>query len=1376
MGTITKYATTLEQVSDSRFQTNEWSNLENGVGNTNVATSSKYTSNFVPQQLYAHDFEIQFPEQFTITNIRLEVKIKGSVKNTRVPTAFFDFLSINGHGSADYGKDVFSAQPNINISEAYNVISYSMGKEDAVKYNATRKNIENDRFGVILKFDESGSSGGVSVEWIRITITYDEPQYVCEIRGHTTPNDWEAKYLYKYGVGERFSVLFYVHNPITYTSNPKDVQIEIPLGLRIERFETSDGATFDENTRILHLEWVDSNGRLIGGSPYVKIYFLARTVGLKPLSIVGDSHVGSTTQYLYVEKSGLDFGDDESVVISSTDVRRCDYSDFHVGVRCLSSDNEAGYEFRLRGSDMTDKNENTFVSFDLDESRTSAGVSVQYQNTSFVMFNVPANKEVDIYFTVTFLPDFEGEETFKVIPEDTGYEYDYDYVSLDAYRYVCDVRYDDKKDIVFTNSRMVSVIDTGAYVYPMGISEYDNPLVMDKCTLRLSKFNEIDYIGCVPLEQTHFNPKSTYKDTLLDTYYKNKRYMGKKGAIDETITLNVRLPPKDVTTLQGLVAMDKPVPINANHKCFEGDALNHRGWAELYSITSQKTNPHWYKCELGVKYITHNLNTRFTINKGSRVSDYFLPELMTDVCTYGEDLTKNFYIETNGGYTYSKSIEDYHMRNMLALPNGKRFTVSSAERLSIKSQVNLNWYSTRNAENQDNNVSRVVRLIDAETGNAVLEYEWYDIDWSRTSEYTCRVICRILHKGAYKTILNRNLVLNNDVEYDPTQTGEIDIFGSELIFKIVADKVTIQDCGFSGKELVIEDINIQSGQYLVEVEFINNNIDHDTPDILNWIDISVKELAFSSNYSNYYSNILISPFPVPGKQIVFTRDSEEGTIFYLLDDGTECSYMINPYFQYHCGVDLQSRDGISIFNLDNNYQVVYITNGLVKLGINRFNGRMTLSKYDKYSKSFSNDETSHHFQLTKYDDININSFTDDKLELQVSDTIITMWRGHPYVRFAHPNEDILLTDKFIKVYADGVGDKSSDIPQFFNLVDSTNLLSECIASDRKIKSDCFSVTESEYNPPQNDAFITVERNGGLANYSLFTADCSVPYDDMRFIIDGRVYIGDKIGSGEQYFATHKLYHKFTTTGTHTVQSVYYKGSDYYFSTVTDVVVEDNGYKLTPTFPSTMYYLQHDYTCVLTQAGEPLEGETVVFHVNGLSYAKLTNENGVARLNNRLSPREEGDNHSQDSDYASKNIPYHVRMTYSEGGSTLATAEKDATILKGYANIDLMSSDYIQDNTKPKLTVTKGGYVLAQLTNNLDPSEDEYILPEEVYIKNKNVVLSVNGRDYTRITDNTGNARLNINLNAGVYDLRVSFAGDNEYTGNIKNFELRVVDN
>jgi len=1348
MAVITKYASTVEEIKDDRFQSNSWSNLVDAVGSNGLVASSSYTikdgKRFSPAQLYAHNFGIELPEQYNIKSVDIDVRIRGSAANTLVPRGYIFYQGGIGHVGMTYSSNVYTVQPETYLADGFGVVNYHMNYSDIVQYKLTKNRLESDVFGLILQFNESSQDkvAGVSVDWIRVTIEYEEPTYKIEIQGRLTDRKYEAPYHFKYGVSDPVDVTIKVHNTGSITSNPKAVNINIPLGLHLYYYETSQGAYYNPNTDELELDW--SYGR----SPYLKLYLHARYVGTKEINVTGDSQIGSLSKYLYVEKT-WHLGADEDVAISSGEVRRWSESEFHFAVRTINEDATAS--FNVFFDKDTDKQ--VLVEWLLDESLSSDGVSIADYTKSFIEFNIPPDEEVEIHFTGRFLLKFEGERTLTVVSEDTLYRYTYEYTCLEPYRYVADFV---NRDIVFSNARLVSQVETGAYVYPIAVSEYDSTLVEDKCTLRLTRFDDIDYIGCVALKQTHFNPKSTYKDTLLNTTYKNKTYMGKKGAIDETITLNVRLPPKDVTTMQGLVAMDKPIPINANHLAFEGDSLNHRGWAELYGITSEETNPHWYKCVLSVKYLTHNLNTRFLINKGSRVSDYFLPELMTAYHSYGEDITKRYYIETNGGYYYNKDELDYHKRTMLALPYGKRFEIKGMDKLSIKSEINFNWYSTRNYENTENNMSRIVRLIDSETGNSVLEYEWYDVDFSSANAYNCRAICRVLYKGAFKTVLNRNLILNNDIEYDSSEYGGMDVYGTELTFKIIADKLSIQDAGFSGKELVIEDIDLQNGQYYFDVEFTNNNITNDSPDIVNWVDINVLELKYTSEYSNYYKNLLVSPFCVPGKNVVFTRNSEEGTIFYLEDDGTECSYMVNPYYQYHCGVDLQSQDRISIFNLDNNYKTVFITNGLIKLGINRYTGRLDLEKYDSKFKRYIHTNT---FQLTKYEDININSFTDDKLEIQVSDTIITIWRGRPFIRIAHETEDILFKDTFTKIYADAVGNSSSTLPKFFNLVDTTNLLPNGIGSDRLINEECWDVTESTIPDWSYDVYVDVAVNGGLANPTTITADYNYYTNEkMNFIIDGQVIAGIK-KSGTGY--THTIDYQFKEEGEHTVRAVYYKGANYYLSEVITVNIVDNAYHIEATFPSTMYYLQNDFTCKLTYAKEPVANKTVIFYVNGLSYPKLTNEEGIARLNNQLSPREEEENKSQPDDYTTSNTPYNVIMTYASGGKTLATAMKEATILKGYVNIGL-----------DKTTVVKGNPVTVQLKNNLDPDDDD-IVEGEQYVKNTPVVLSVNGRDYPRVTDNEGKCKLMINLNPGNYDLRVTFTGNNKYQGTIRNFELVV---
>ena len=1355
------YATTLEQIKDDRFQTNDWTNLKDAVGGTNLSASSTYRKkdnvNFIPAQLYAHDFKIELPDQYIINNVQVEVKLKGTV-DVQVPRCYFYYDGTIGHIGASYSSNIYSDQPNKNIASSFTTPTYTMNWSQVTQYRLNKQRIESDLFGVILQFNEPTvkTNGTVSVEWIKVTVEYEEPEYRIEIAGILCDRAFEAQYMCKKSHGSLVDVTIKVHSVNGHiTPSPKTVQIDIPLGLHLNHYVEGYGVSFNPNTHELYIDWSE------GVSPYLKLTLWCRYAGLKKISVIGDNDIGSLSKYLFVDK-GYYLDADEDVLITSGEVRRWEYSDFHFVVKTINADGTADFTIDLDKNRRGTAN-NHLVECKLDTSLSSEGVSLienAIQN-DYVSFNVPPGEEVEIHFTCTYLPLRSGNFSLRLEANDSANIYYYDYTSAEPYDYIAEVL---NHDIKWTGGRLVSQIQTGAYVYPVGVHDLDCNLVQDKSTLVMSKWDDIDYIGCVPLEQTHFDPKSTYKDTLLDTSYKNKKYMGKKGVVDETISLNVRLHPPQVTTIQGLIGMDKPVPINTNHLAFEGDSLNHRGWAELYGITTDNTgnNPHWYKCQLSVKYITHNLNTRFSINKGSRISDYFLPELMTTVHEYGDDLGDNFYVETNGGYIYSRSATDYHMRTMLSLPSGKRFKINGMERLSIKSQVNFNWYSTRNTSNVQNNMSRIIRLVDAETNNAVLEYEYYDVDFSRTYEYTCRVICRVLHKGAYKTILNRNLVLNYDSEYNPTEAEGMPVYGSELIFKINNDKVTIQDTGMSGKELYIEDIDIQNGQYFFDVEFTNLNDMNDlqAPDINNFVDIQMQELDYTSLYSNYYKNILVSPFAVPGKDIVFTRDSEEGTIFYLLDDGTECSYMVNPYYQYHCGVDLQSRDGISIFNLDNNYKTVYIVNGLVKIGINRYNGRATIYKYDKYHKEYV---LVTNMQFVKYDDININSFTDDKLEMQVSDTVITMWRGRPYIHFAHETEDILFTDKFTKVYADGVGSKSSNMTQLWNLVDTTNLLPVCVASEKLLDSSCWYIESSNIsNWDDSLVSVYVGVNGGLATETSLFADYSGDWDSMHFIIDGYYFEGSTEGPFPEP-GTHYTNYQFTSTGIHKVRAVYYYGTEYHISPEINVEIEDNAYQITPLFPSTMYYMQNDFTAKLTYCGVPQVGETITFYVNGLSYPKETNAEGIATLNNRLPPNDEDDPDDK----------YKVYMNYYEN-ELLATARKDTKVMRGAVNIAIKGYDKNGNAVEGSNKVKQHGYVNVRFTNNLDSNDDD-IDPSDIYLKNKQVMLSINGREYPRITDNNGRVRLNINLLPQNYDLNVSFSGDGQYKGTVKSFELTVLE-
>ena len=59
------------------------------------------------------------------------------------------------------------------------------------------------------------------------------------------------------------------------------------------------------------------------------------------------------------------------------------------------------------------------------------------------------------------------------------------------------------------------------------------------------------------------------------------------------------------------------------------------------------------------------------------------------------------------------------------------------------------------------------------------------------------------------------------------------------------------------------------------------------------------------------------------------------------------------------------------------------------------------------------------------------------------------------------------------------------------------------------------------------------------------------------------------------------------------------------------------------------------------------------------------------------------------------------------------------------------------------------------------------------LPDKELIISINGRDYTRVTDDSGVARLNINLMPEVYPVLVTFNGDELYNSNTAHAQVIV---
>ena len=147
--------------------------------------------------------------------------------------------------------------------------------------------------------------------------------------------------------------------------------------------------------------------------------------------------------------------------------------------------------------------------------------------------------------------------------------------------------------------------------------------------------------------------------------------------------------------------------------------------------------------------------------------------------------------------------------------------------------------------------------------------------------------------------------------------------------------------------------------------------------------------------------------------------------------------------------------------------------------------------------------------------------------------------------------------------------------------------------------------------------------------------------------------------------------------------------------------------------------------LLDEKGSPLSGVYITFNINGVFYKRLTDSNGVASLAINLVP---GD--------------YIITAEYD--GSRVSNNIKVLTVIK---TIDIVM--HYGDGTAFKATI-------------LDGKGNPY--------PNQSVTFNINGVFYTRTSNSTGVANLNINLPSGKYIITSSYNGLNAAnTIEIKNF-------
>ena len=499
------------------------------------------------------------------------------------------------------------------------------------------------------------------------------------------------------------------------------------------------------------------------------------------------------------------------------------------------------------------------------------------------------------------------------------------------------------------------------------------------------------FIGPVQLSRPHSakNLKNTTQNDVIEEIYKNRGNMGKKGNYSEEIPLVIRLPPEDAVTMQGLVELDEPIPLNTCVKCKDADPLNHRGYAEIHKCVITKVNSGLMECDIGVKYLTRNLNPPIYIKRLSQINKYNLKPLYPmELMNTSMALSEYFDI----------GLENATLNTKTATITGLgSFKLKSKDIVSTPATIEYTWSSSTIL-----GVERIIRILD-ETDNILMEYI---VDGDVNGEYATLTVFK--DSGAHVT--------NEDIDLGSST------FSTITHLTINDNVVSILEEGASGVELFLDGIILDDGNYQLETEIRHKT--STTSDTT--VDFNIDETHLLTNEKAYYVNQVVSSFPLRDKLLQYTREAEDGVLYYYQHDETISKYYTQPFNLYKGGTNVTTLSGASL--LSNRYQVdpICLTNGQVKIV---FSFRLrTIIIYFYDSTTEEGWQFVAKFRLVNMENTHVKYLSQDKAIMACGSTLWTIWRGRYWVDVQHPEEDLFLLEGKDTVWKDngsGVGTESA---------------------------------------------------------------------------------------------------------------------------------------------------------------------------------------------------------------------------------------------------------------------------------------------------------------------------------------------------------------
>ena len=366
-------------------------------------------------------------------------------------------------------------------------------------------------------------------------------------------------------------------------------------------------------------------------------------------------------------------------------------------------------------------------------------------------------------------------------------------------------------------------------------------------------------------------------------------------------------------------------------------------------------------------------------------------------------------------------------------------------------------------------------------------------------------------KGQVTPLETPRVETYDGIEYG--STAEMTFDGNLLDFQ---DYGLTQNTSLVGAKISLTDIELPKDEKGYKLQFLtryNNDVDNTVDELLGTLQVEITDDKISKLYQQFYENLVVSPAPLYNHKLMFTREAEDGTLYYydVTSNIDVKRYRLSPFLQYKGGVNLETASGVSIFDLETGVSPVIINNGLVKAEFNKRSGFVRVARYDDRTKTWNwvrwlqVEENFYKMELLHY--------STDKISLKMGNTTWTVWRGRPWIEIKHEADDIRIIGETNKTYAEILHNDTryqimSELDTnngIFNTYNAINYLGKELNITENIKKDNFTITGATASTPIDISLIgetCLKVDANSDEYHIKLPQVQRPADDIfTFLID-----------------------------------------------------------------------------------------------------------------------------------------------------------------------------------------------------------------------------------------------------------------------------------